>query len=92
MESSLQHRDLVALVACEILASGAEIEPASPALIGGFLTTGPPGKVHFSGFKLPSLWYFVMATLGDQDSIHNHSPKNICFTTYFYMFVLCAIL
>ena len=44
MESSLQHTALVALVACEILASRAEIEPASPVLIGGFLTTGPPGK------------------------------------------------
>ena len=33
---------LVATVACGILGPG--IEPVSPALQGGFLTTGPPGK------------------------------------------------
>ena len=31
-------------VACGILVSQPGIKPASPALEGGFLTTGPPGK------------------------------------------------
>ena len=30
--------------ACGILAPGQGIEPISPTLEGGFLTTGPPGK------------------------------------------------
>ena len=30
--------------ACGILIPGPGIEPVSPALVGGFLTTGPPGK------------------------------------------------
>ena len=30
--------------ACGILVLGQGIEPMSPALTGGFLTTGPPGK------------------------------------------------
>ena len=36
---------------CEIL--GPRIEPVSPALGGGFLTTCPPGKSHFSPFICP---------------------------------------
>ena len=28
------------------LLSGTGIEPVSPALAGGFLTTGPPGKLQ----------------------------------------------
>ena len=31
---------------------GPGIEPVSPALAGGFLTTAPPGKSHFSYFSL----------------------------------------
>ena len=30
---------------------GAEIEPMSPVLAGGFLTTGPPGKSSWKNFK-----------------------------------------
>ena len=37
--------------ACGILVPQPGIEPMSPALEGGFLTTGPPGKsTHFSDF------------------------------------------
>ena len=32
------------LAACRILVPRPGIEPTSPALEGGFLTTGPPGK------------------------------------------------
>ena len=32
--------------ACEILAPRPGIEPTPPALEGGVLTTGPPGKSH----------------------------------------------
>ena len=31
---------------------GSGIEPVSPALAGGFLTTGPPGKLAFLFFQL----------------------------------------
>ena len=34
-------------VACGILVLWPGIESASPALVGGFLTTGPPGESHF---------------------------------------------
>ena len=34
-------------VACGILVLGPGIEPASLAVEGGFLTTGPPGKFLF---------------------------------------------
>ena len=37
-------------VACGILVPQPGIKPASPALEGGFLTTGPPGKSLFSIF------------------------------------------
>ena len=38
------------------------IKPTSPALEGGFLTTGPPGKSRkFCGFKPSNLWYFKVA-------------------------------
>ena len=38
-------------VACGILVPRSVIEPASPALEGGFLTTGPPGKSQMYGFN-----------------------------------------
>ena len=38
--------------ACEILVPRSGIEPTSPALLGGFLTTGPPGK--------SPLWVFLI--------------------------------
>ena len=42
--------------ACRILVPPSEIEPASPALVGGqFLTTGPPGKS-----QMP--WFLMKAT------------------------------
>ena len=37
--------------ACGILVPPPEIEPMSPALEGGFLTTGPPGKALNATFK-----------------------------------------
>ena len=37
-------------VACRILVPRPGIEPASPALEGGFSTTGPPGKSPFRYF------------------------------------------
>ena len=40
---ALEHR-LSCPMACKIIVSGPEIEPMPPALAGGFLTTGPPGK------------------------------------------------
>ena len=44
--------------ACGILVPRPGIEPASPALEGGFLTTGPPGKSpELLFFLFPNLWY-----------------------------------
>ena len=42
-------------------ASQSGIEPVSPALAGGFLTTGPPGKSHCSYFKF-CIFYIVLNT------------------------------
>ena len=41
--------------ACGILVPQPEIEPALPALEGEVLTTGPPGKSHFSYHKSSEL-------------------------------------
>ena len=45
---------------------GPEIEPMSPALAGGFLTTGPPGKSWSSDVKLSLLipWLHVRQMRG----------------------------
>ena len=43
--------------ACGILVSQPEIEPSSPALEGGFLTTGPPRKSHVS-FQISVFFFF----------------------------------
>ena len=48
--SSLVHK-LNCSKACRILVPGPGIKPASPALRGGFLTTGPPGKSQHRAFK-----------------------------------------
>ena len=60
--------------ACGILVPQPGIEPMSPALTGGFLSTGPPGKslqlfleslslspsiVHFLVFCLPAFWVLI---------------------------------
>ena len=42
---------------------GPGIEPVSPALAGGFLSTVPPGKSSLPCFKPPSLLSFVRAAL-----------------------------
>ena len=58
----LWHMGLVAHIACGILVPRPGFEPASPALEGRFLTTGPPGKSPISpvltqlAFLQISLW------------------------------------
>ena len=42
--SEVEAHDLSCPAACGILVPGLGIEPVSPVLAGGFLTTGPPGK------------------------------------------------
>ena len=39
---------------------GREIQPASPALQGGFLTTGPPGKPKKTVFDVPK--FFIISS------------------------------
>ena len=36
------------------------LEPVSPALAGGFLTTGPPGKSWLLFFNLTSLSHLIL--------------------------------
>ena len=43
---------LSCLTACRILGPQAGIEPTSPELQGGFLTTGPSGKSLYADFVL----------------------------------------
>ena len=50
MESLAVARGLSCFVACGILVPGPGVEPASPALQDGFLTTGPPGKSQLVTF------------------------------------------
>ena len=44
-------RGLNCPAACGILVPQPGIEPMSPALEGGVLTTGPPGKSQYLGFE-----------------------------------------
>ena len=44
---------LAALQHVRILVPESGIKPTSPALAGGFLTTGPPGKSHLYEFFNP---------------------------------------
>ena len=44
--------------ACELFPDQWSIEPRSPALAGGFLTTGPPGKSQLSSFCFFALQLF----------------------------------
>ena len=55
---ALEHVDSV-VAACGILVPRPGIEPASPALEGGFLTTGPPGKSQGPHFLLILYWPFT---------------------------------
>ena len=48
-------RKLSCPTACGILVSRPGIKPASPALKGGFLTTGPPGKSPQYDFQMKNL-------------------------------------
>ena len=62
---------------------GPGLEPVSPALVGGFLTTVPPGKSFTFYFKSV---YFFPSPLGfelfkDRDSMSaapSRYPVNIC--------------
>ena len=49
---SLRHAGLSGPMACGILVPRPGIESASPALEGGFFTTGPPGKSLLQTFEL----------------------------------------
>ena len=59
--------DLVAPQYVGMLAPQPGIEPASPALEGGFLTTGPPGKNQRMFFFFFSFFlsFNLLATLSD---------------------------
>ena len=52
---------------------GPGIEPVSPALQGGFLTSGPPEKPQFSRFFILILFCFItfLTGFGEMDKILN---------------------
>ena len=45
-------------------------EPVTPAVAGGFLTTGPPGK--------PQVLGFILVPFRDEDSCWTHIPSSAC--------------
>ena len=82
--SSAAHR-LRCPAACEILVPRLGIEPMSPALQGGFLTTGPPGK---------SLGYIFKKKKKLLLKAQNHyctAPSVTCFFSYsMFLGYLCV--
>ena len=67
--------------ACGILVPQPRIKPASPALEGGFLTTGPPGKFHIN-------WAFLGLSLSWSKGKEDTTGKkyNKCCIKFFYFF------
>ena len=62
--------------ACGILAPRPGIEPASPALEGEVLTTGPPGKSQMR-------WYLSWALVGKEVGVHYTENKD-------FMKIICG--
>ena len=61
---------------CEILIPQPGMEPPSPALQGGFLTTGPPGKSHLYFISAGSQFVTVVTKLWMQCMrLMNEMPK-----------------
>ena len=82
------------MVACGILVPGPGFEPASPALGGGFLTTGPPGKFPWvslsPGCLLPNItshWSLLLPDLlpvpMTPQCLPSCSPGPAAFKTHF---------
>ena len=73
MDSLVMAHRLSCSAACRILVPRPGIKPVSPALAGGFLTTGPPGKSHIYHsdpclsicFWGSSSWYQILLFLHD---------------------------
>ena len=76
LQSTEVHR-INCLVACGILVPGTGIEPASPALQGRFLITGPPKEPHPSADSLvaqlvknpPAIQELPVQFLGQEDPL-----------------------
>ena len=68
---------------CRVLVPRPGIEPTSPALQGGFLTTGPPGKSLKPGVLSPRIPFMVFSsstclwTLGSSFSAHVCPPQRV---------------
>ena len=78
------HSGFVAPAACGILVPQPGIEPTSPALEGGFLTTGPPGKSQDSSYfftviqTFPRLsWGFPGSSTGKESACNAGDPSSI---------------
>ena len=59
---------------------GPGLEPVSPALAGGFLTTAPPGKPSLAAFNILSL-YLIFDSL-----------INVCLAVFHLVFILYGTL
>ena len=63
--------------ACRILVPQPEIQPVSPALQSGFLTTGPPGKSHRVTFLIGlGGWYRHLMARHQRCKRHRPAPHN----------------
>ena len=58
---------------------GPGIEPVSPALAGGFLTTVPLGKSNILILEMRQLWLLeVNLSIASRVSVRGMSPSQIC--------------
>ena len=68
------------------------MEPPSPALQGGFLTTGPPGKSHLYFISAGSQFVMVVTKLWMQCMrLINEMSEIFCFCFPMSSFTVCGI-
>ena len=73
--------------ACGILAPKPGTEPASPALKGDVLTTGPPGKsldLHFLKYKTGGKFHPLILSDKRYNFVLKITPLYIFFILFFY--------
>ena len=85
MGSVVAAHGLSCSAACGILVTQPGIVPASPALEGGFLTTGPPGKFPSHVFYL----YILSFPFHLADSPHTFDDPWV--TSHLYIGALCGV-
>ena len=78
-------------VACRILVPWIGIEPESPALQGGFLTTGPPGKFPEFLVKLGQ-HHFPNGVDPETSAVSPLTPVSVPWDTLWETLTLCKLL